>query len=401
MRKLHENLARAATSVLESVLLRQQRASRTLAKTVQLHPKWGSRDRKVLYTIVYDILRWKRYYAYLLDPKDENPTIEKLLGCWCVLKDFVWDQANPTDGKKKLSLYQSTSLPIAVKASFPDWLFKLGNSEIPSEWEKEFPAMNSQAGIALRINRIRSHPIKVQALLKDQFRIPSEYQNEYPDALLLTQGRKLEKNPLFLKGFFEIQDIHSQKIAPFTQAQPKDCVIDLCAGAGGKSLHLAARMRNQGVIRAYDVDPNKLKELVKRAKRAGATLIKTHCIRSNTDLTANDAWADVVLIDAPCSGLGTLKRNPEIKWRLTPAHLQKLLHTQAMLLDQAAGWVKPNGRLVYATCSVLPSENKQQIAQFLQRHPEFQLEIDQTYFCHQSDFDGFYMARLQKKHNCE
>ena len=230
-----------------------------------------------------------------------------------------------------------------------------------------------------------------------QFQIKSEWDPAYPDALLLSQGRKWDTNPLFKKGIFEIQDIHSQQIAPFTKVQPNDQAIDLCAGAGGKTLHLAALMRNQGLIKAFDIEANKLKELNKRAKRAGAKIIQVKCITSENDILGLKNWANVVLIDAPCSGLGTLKRNPEIKWRLTHEQLSKLLSIQKNLLQQAAGWVKPNGVLTYATCSILPSENRLQVQSFLKTHPEFKLESDVTYYAHQSAFDGFYMARLRKK----
>jgi 16S rRNA (cytosine967-C5)-methyltransferase len=155
-------------------------------------------------------------------------------------------------------------------------------------------------------------------------------------------------------------------------------------------------MRNKGSLRAYDIEANKLKELQRRARRANAKIIQTEILKQGATLPENENWADVVLVDAPCSGLGTLKRNPELKWRLTEATLKSLQQTQTALLQQAAPWIKPNGVLVYATCSILPSENQQIVNTFLNSHEGFQLEEEQSYYAHQSSFDGFYMARMKK-----
>ena len=394
MPKLHNNLAIAGLTVLKSVLNEQKRASRILSQTIVCHPKWGARDRKPLYTLVYDVLRWKRYYAFLLQDSNNNNTVDALLACWCKLNEYTSEILNEV---KLITPPNPDSAPPAITASFPDWLFTLGAAELGSIWKKEYRALNEQAAVSLRVNRLKSSPKKVQSQLVQQFQIKSEWDPAYPDALLLSQGRKWDTNPLFKKGIFEIQDIHSQQIAPFTKVQPNDQVIDLCAGAGGKTLHLAALMRNQGLIKAFDIEANKLKELNKRAKRAGAKIIQVKCITSENDILGLKNWANVVLIDAPCSGLGTLKRNPEIKWRLTHEQLSKLLSIQKNLLQQAAGWVKPNGVITYATCSILPSENRLQVQSFLNTHPEFKLESDVTYYAHQSAFDGFYMARLRKK----
>ena len=393
MAKIHPNLALAAQSVLTSVLEDGKRASRTLSKALMAHPKWGARDRKLIYSIVFDVLRWKRYYSFLIHHQDKEADTTTLLACWCQLNNYLAPSLVPTTLEPILDL---TTLPLALQTSYPDWLFELGQKELDTIWEKECKALNEQAAVAIRVNRLKSFPKKIQSQLAQQYRITSEWRPEYPDALLLSQGRKWETNPLFRKGFFEIQDVHSQQIAPFTEVQPGDHVIDLCAGAGGKTLHLAALMRNRGQIKAYDTVSFKLKELRKRAKRAGAKIIEVETITPKTDWRSNQVWADVVLIDAPCSGLGTLRRNPEIKWRLTQVKLDALMALQQQLLEQASEWVKPQGVLVYATCSILPSENSKQIDSFLSSHPEFTLESAIHHYAWQSPFDGFFMARLRK-----
>lgn len=393
MRKLHANLAQAALEIIKQVLQDSVRASRALSKAIQHNPKWGARDRKLIYTIVYDILRWKRKYEALLSLVNTATKTEQLLHYWCFLNQY---QKPETKKEIPLNIKKDTSLTPAEMAAFPDWIFELGKKELGDVWPKECTALNEKAEVALRVNRLRAHPKKVQQQLDAKYNIPSHYSSKYPDALLLAAGRKLDKNPLFLKGFFEIQDAHSQKIAPFTNVQPGMAVIDLCAGAGGKSLHLAALMRNKGTIKAFDIVPNKLKELRKRGQRAGVKIIQTEPITRTTDFKQLNAWADVVLIDAPCSGLGTLKRNPEIKWRLTPERLDELKALQEQLLTQASSWLKPNGVMVYATCSILPSENEQQITTFLTQHPEFEVEEQHAFFAHQSPYDGFFMVRLRR-----
>lgn len=391
MRKLHDNIAVAAIESLKNVLQENKRTSRVLQKMIATHPKWGARDRKMLYTIVFDCLRWRRLFAHYIQTPTESTTPEQLLTVWCHKNDSLWADALPM----RLIDDPQEQSPV-VQASYPDWLFELGQKELPSYWEKEYPALNQQAGVSLRTNRLRTHPKKLQEELASRYQIESQIVPDTPDALQLTQRRKLDRNALFLKGYFEIQDAHSQKVAPFTQLIPGMNVIDLCAGAGGKSLQLAALMRNKGNLRAYDIEANKLKELQRRARRAGAKIIRTEVLEQGATLPENENWADVVLIDAPCSGLGTLKRNPELKWRLTEATLKNLQQTQTALLEQAAPWVKPNGVLVYATCSILPSENQQIVSTFLKNHKCFHLEEEQGFYAHQSAFDGFYMARMKK-----
>ena len=391
MRKLHDNIALAAIESLKAVLQENKRTSRVVQKMIATHPKWGARDRKLLYAIVFDCLRWRRLFAHCIQTPMETTTPGQLLTVWCHKNDSLWTDALPLTLS---DIPQERSA--VVEASYPDWLFELGQKELPDYWGKEYPALNQQAAVSIRTNRLRTHPQKLKEELASRYQIESKIIPDAPDALQLTQGRKLDKNALFLKGYFEIQDAHSQKVAPFTQLTQGMNVIDLCAGAGGKSLQLAALMHNKGSLRAYDIEANKLKELQRRARRAGARIIQTEILKQGATLPENENWADVVLVDAPCSGLGTLKRNPELKWRLTEATLKSLQQTQTALLQQAAPWIKPNGVLVYATCSILPSENQQIVNTFLNSHEGFQLEEEQSYYAHQSSFDGFYMARMKK-----
>lgn len=399
MRKLHPNQAEAIANALSIILEENKRASRVLENFIEEHPKWGARDRSLFYGAVYDILRWKRLYSFYADLKDTDLPYWSWLKTWCILHDYSipdWNEMDCTPHLSKEEILALSPPQEAVKHSFPDWLFELGEKELGGIWKKQCHELNQQAGISLRVNRLKASPKKVQTELNEKYQVETILSKKYPDALLLPKGRKLNKNPLFTHGYFEIQDANSQQIAPFCRVEPGMNVIDLCAGAGGKTLHFAALMRNKGTIRAYDVEPNKLKELNRRAKRAKLTLLEAAVLNEKTLMQANTNWADVLLIDAPCSGLGTLKRSPEIKWNLRPETLKSLQETQRELLFKGANWVKKGGSMVYATCSILPSENEEQVALFLKENADFNLIEQKNILPSESAFDGFYMARLQK-----
>jgi 16S rRNA (cytosine967-C5)-methyltransferase len=217
-----------------------------------------------------------------------------------------------------------------------------------------------------------------------------------PDALVLEAGKSLPK-AMRLDGRVEIQDAGSQTIAPLLAPQPGQRIVDACSGAGGKSLHLAALMKNDGRVFAMDVDERKLTELTRRAKRANANrCISTKPITATTP-TDFAGVADGLLIDAPCSGLGTLKRQPDLKWRLKPAAVERVQGIQKELLGVYSGMLKPGGRLVYATCSILPSENRAAVDHFLAGNADFRLLEERPISPAATGFDGFYAAVLEKR----
>jgi 16S rRNA (cytosine967-C5)-methyltransferase len=220
----------------------------------------------------------------------------------------------------------------------------------------------------------------------------------YKDALELDERANVFSTKAFKDGFFEVQDASSQLVAEFLDVQPGQRVVDTCAGAGGKSLHLAALMENKGQVIALDIYENKLKELKRRAKRARAHNIDTRTIDTTKVVKKLYNSADRVLIDAPCSGLGVLSRNPDAKWKLQPEFLEKIRNTQAEILDRYSKIMKDDGKMVYATCSVLPSENQKQVQAFLNRESgkDFVLMKEKTVLAHKSGYDGFYMALLEK-----
>jgi 16S rRNA (cytosine967-C5)-methyltransferase len=201
---------------------------------------------------------------------------------------------------------------------------------------------------------------------------------------------------MFKEGLFEVQDASSQNVGLFLQIEPGMRVIDACAGAGGKSLHLAALLKNKGRIIAMDVEQWKLDELKKRSRRAGATNIEPRLIDSTKAIKRLHNTADRLLLDVPCSGLGVLKRNPDAKWKLTPEFITSMEKTQQELLESYSSMLKPGGLMVYSTCSLLPAENEKQVEAFLSRHKEQYELVKEKRHWPSEGFDGFYMALIKK-----
>ncbi len=276
----------------------------------------------------------------------------------------------------------------------PDWLDDRLCEEIGEDlWSRELSALNQRAPVYLRINPLKGDSDEVIDWLTSEG-VDVEPISGVPGALRLAEGRVISKQ-LLADGRIEIQDAGSQCIVPLLGAEPGERVIDACSGAGGKALQLAAVMSNEGRIYAMDVDERKLAELKQRARRAGARNI---VIKPITDTTAADFFevADRLLIDAPCSGLGTLKRQPDLKWRLRPATIERARVIQRQLLLEYSKMLKPGGRLVYATCSILPSENWH-VVQTLLETGGFNLIEERKLSPSVDGFDGFYAAALKKR----
>jgi 16S rRNA (cytosine967-C5)-methyltransferase len=258
--------------------------------------------------------------------------------------------------------------PVAPAGIAPAWLeAKLAATLGPDE----LPALLERAPLDLRVNRLKATR---EAVLDElPHAVPGTLS---PDALRLPEGTKVEALPAFVEGRVEVQDEGSQLIAAACAAHPGALVVDLCAGAGGKTLALAAAMEGQGRLIACDVDRPRLSRLAPRAERAGATFIETRLLDGGREAKALAdlvGQADVVLIDAPCSGTGTWRRNPEARWRLTPERLERLRAMQAHVLACGAPLVKPGGRLVYAVCSLLDEEGKDRVETFLVANPGWEV----------------------------
>lgn len=394
--KLHRNTSAAVVEALRQIFEENRYADKVIEKVLKQDSRWGARDRRFIAETTYDIVRWYRWFRELAQAKGSD--FWKLLGVWCVLNQIdlpAWDEFRGVSVRNILERQKQPLYARKTRQSIPDWLDELGEKELGTErWEQELKALNEQAQVVLRANALRVERNKLRDILRDE-NIETKVLPAYPEALVLEERQNIFGSPSFKDGLFEVQDAGSQAIAPYLRAEPGMKVIDACAGAGGKSLHLAALMKNKGRIIAMDTEKWKLDELQKRARRAGATNIEARVIDSGKVVKRLAGSADRLLLDVPCSGLGVLKRNPDAKWKLSADFISKVRELQQHIIQDYCDMLKPGGMMVYSTCSILPSENAKQVQQFLLSKPEFEL-VEERHIFPSEGFDGFYMALLRR-----
>ncbi|GGK19936.1 RNA methyltransferase [Yeosuana aromativorans] len=402
--RLHRNLCFSVIDGLTLIFNEGNYADKVIQQLLKRDKRWGARDRAFVAETTYDIVRWKRLYAEIAEVKEpfDRDNLWRMFAVWATLKGIKlpdWTYFENTPTRKIKGRFDELSKIRKLRESIPDWLDELGEKELgKAVWTKEIAALNEQADVILRVNTLKTTKEALQAELFDQD-IETDVLPNYPNALKLKERANVFQTEQFKNGLFEVQDASSQLVAEFLNVQPGMRVVDTCAGAGGKTLHIASLMENKGQIIALDIYANKLHELKRRAKRNGAHNIETRSIESTKVIKKLYDKADRVLIDAPCSGLGVLRRNPDAKWKLQPDFVETIKQTQQDILQQYSRMVKVGGQLVYATCSVLPSENQKQIDTFLtsESGKNFTFVKDNKVLAHKSGFDGFYMALLERK----
>ncbi len=363
-------------------------ASRELERLFAANPKWGKRDRAFVAQTTWEIVRWRRALEHAAQNGEARFLVAaELLKSGAELPDFA-----PFEGIDAASIrarLEPGEMSRALRESIPDWLDELGERELGAHWDAEIAALNGEAPVVLRANTLKITRDNLKNRLQEA-EVETSILEGLPDALQLETRKSIAHLTLYKEGFFEIQDAASQLVAPFLEVESGMKVLDACAGAGGKSLHLAALLGNRGHLVASDSAAEKLIELRRRAARNGVSCLET---RPPDKLRGQ---FERVLIDAPCSGLGTLRRQPDLKWRLTPEFLAKIQEKQREILDFYAPMTQIGGKLVYATCSVLPSENERQIEGFLARNSDFEWEESRSISVAETGFDGFFMARLKR-----
>ncbi|MDG1509366.1 MAG: methyltransferase domain-containing protein [Flavobacteriaceae bacterium] len=402
--RLHRNLVYTVIDSIRDIFNEGIYADKAVEKALKRDKRWGSRDRKFVAETIYEIVRWKRLYAEIADVKEpfDRNNLWRIFSVWCVLKGIAlpdWNQIEPTPTRRIKGRFDELSRIRKFRESIPDWIDEMAISELGEElWTKELAALNKQAEVILRTNTLNTTKEALQKELREDS-IFTEFIPNHPDALRLLERANVFKTEAFHKGYFEVQDASSQLVAEYLEVAPGMKVIDTCAGAGGKTLHLASFMKNKGQIIAMDIYESKLRKLKVRARRNKIHNIDMRVIDSTKPIKKLHGKADRVLIDAPCSGLGVLRRNPDSKWKLQPEFLENIKKVQQDILQKYSKMVKPGGKLVYATCSVLPSENQLQIAEFLtsESGKDFILVKDNKVLAHLSGYDGFYMALLERK----
>jgi 16S rRNA (cytosine967-C5)-methyltransferase len=423
----------AAIEVLGDIMERHRPASAALADWGRGHRFAGSGDRSAIGTLVYDALRKRTSLAWRMG--EETPralALAALRFTWALPPDEIaalcdgsQHAPEPLTGAERERLSSETvsgeAMPGAIAADVPGWLFPEFEAAFGGNSVAEGEALAARAPIDLRVNLLKADRAKVLKALGKYHAAPTPFS---PAGVRIPAPGPMRKNPnveaeaAHGRGWFEVQDEASQIAAYLSGAGPRLQVLDLCAGSGGKTLAMAALMQNTGQIHAFDADKQRLRPIFDRLKRAGARNVQVLEAGDEAALDALAGRMDAVFADAPCSGSGVWRRRPDAKWRLTPEALAQRIAEQRAVLERAASLVKPGGRLVYATCSVLASENREQTRWFLARMPDFAIRpwreawqasglgtppaggddggaLQLTPFQHGTD--GFYVSILEKR----
>jgi 16S rRNA (cytosine967-C5)-methyltransferase len=370
-----------AIEALEGCLAFSRPADARLSAFFRAYPKLGARDRAMVAETVYGVLRQYR----VLEVLSERPTPRRLVFAWLArygghnLRQFELrlegkGKEHDLEWIKRVKAANLDDLPPAVRLNLPDWLYDRLNAQYGDSLSDLMAALNRSAPLDLRANPQKMEREAVLSALAAEGveAVPTPYS---PLGLRLAGKPGLQKHPLFLEGAVEVQDEGSQLLGLLLGPKRGEMVCDFCAGAGGKTLLLGALMKNTGRLYAFDVAEKRLANLKPRLARSGLSNVHPQLITDERDqkLKRLVGKFDRVLVDAPCSGLGTLRRNPDLKWRQTEASVAELTVKQAAILASAARLVKPAGRLVYAACSLLAEENEDIVSAFLAAHPDYRL----------------------------
>jgi 16S rRNA (cytosine967-C5)-methyltransferase len=374
----------AAIELIDTIDAQRVPAAKALKEWGTAHRYAGSGDRAAISGLLWDVLRRRASSAWLMDADTSRARVLGMLKlergmdveAIAALCDGGRFAPEPLSDAERAALTTRTldKAPAHIAGDYPEWLDGYLAQAFGDDRVAEATAMASRAPLDLRVNTLKAKREKVEGALAYLGAKPTPWS---PIGLRIELGADA-KNPgihaeeVFIKGAVEVQDEGSQLAALLSAAKPGEQVIDLCAGAGGKTLALAAMMQGKGRLIATDHDKRQLAPIHERLSRAGIHNADVRAPKGDADpLSDIKASADLVLIDAPCTGTGTWRRNPDAKWRMRPGALEVRLKDQAEVLDRAAGLVKPGGRIAYITCSVLPPENGEQVRAFIERHPEF------------------------------
>ena len=381
----------AATEILIDLETNHRPADRVIAYYFNNNRYIGSKDKKIISEVVYGVLRHRGLIDWALERVGAPVKARTRVAAWLQLKGGekdlreiysgekyappkLWRTEKPVLDVVKEVNKNKKDMPAYARFGFPQWLEETLNDAYGADLPALMESLNTQAQTDLRTNTLKTTPDDLTLRLAEEgYKVtPAPF---VAQGLRLDDPKNLFQLPIFKEGLFEVQDAGSQLIATICGAEPGQKVTDFCAGAGGKTLALAATMANKGVLSAGDVIPQKLVELKKRLKRAGVDNAVLHEWSSETDqwVKRHKNTQDVVLLDVPCSGSGVWRRNPDAKWHLTPERLAELCDIQKNILESASRLVKKGGRLVYATCSILPQENMHQIESFISGENNFKI----------------------------
>ncbi|MBX2849779.1 MAG: RsmB/NOP family class I SAM-dependent RNA methyltransferase [Acidiferrobacterales bacterium] len=378
----------ATIELLDLIKESKYPADRIMAKYFREHRYIGSKDKFVISEQFYAILRQRLGLSYLLNKHNLSHSSRNMAALLIHRQErsiadyFNGEKYSPValhqgdiDSLRGIDFAELEHAPEHVKLNVPEWIAPRLKAVLGDSFEDEMSAINQRASTDIRVNLIKSNIQQVSELIK---------KNDYDFSLskISAWGLSFQQRVAlfnleeFKQGWFEVQDQGSQLLAQLTAVRPGERVVDFCAGAGGKTLAMAAMMQNKGVIYACDLHTKRLDNLRKRVKRAGVHNVRVHVLSTEKDkwVKQQKGKADLVLIDAPCTGTGTWRRSPDSRWNLRPEDLDELIELQRSILQSASRLVRPGGRLVYATCSILMEENESQTQLFLAENTHFKAE---------------------------
>lgn len=400
--KHHSNHIKAIFAVLKDLFDNNEYADKAIEKVMRANKYWDVRERSFVSDVSYDMIRnWRLLYvASGVEGKLTEKNLWTIFGTYLIFDGYVLPESTyfkHLNEKKIISQLEKFYKIRKIRESVPDWLDNLGEKELGKDWDKIIRALNQPPTVVLRANSLKTSPKELVKVLEDEKINDASLILWSPDAVELKFPRNVFRTEAFHRGLFEVQDASSQMVSEFLNVSPGMRVIDACAGAGGKTLHLAALMKNKGRIIALDVKDKKLQELKKRAARADVRIIETRKIDSSKVVKRLKDTADRLLLDVPCSGLGVLRRNPDSKWKLDMAEIERVKKIQRDILSSFPEMTKVGGKMVYATCSILPSEGEEQVKWFLEQvGNKWTLLGEKRYSPEVHHADGFYMALLER-----
>ena len=426
--KFYRPLFQPLLDALEVVFTETKPATQVIEAVFKSHKKWGSQDRRLFAETFYDIIKHRIFLEKALEKdlgcveEDDFPQMAKdkmakdkmlkdgslvifyllIQGHKIIIPELlqsllykkIQEQVNSCKKPSLKNLIQDSPFPLEVKNSIPHKLHQICQEEVLSvSLQKYYTEIQKKAHLFLRVNSFKSTVQNLAVTLeKEEFSV--EKVGDW--GLKVLKNPRVFKTQSFKNGEFEVQDGGSQCIAPFLDPQPGDFVVDACAGAGGKSLHLSNLMKNKGRIVALDIYQWKLDELHRRAKRNGSHNIETRLITSSKVIKRLHSKANYLLLDVPCTGSGVFRRNPDAKYRWDQASFKNIQDIQRQILQSYAPLLKSKGVMVYSTCSVFDSENQKQVHRFLDENSGWTLDKEVSINVGDDGFDGYYMARLFK-----
>ena len=408
--KIHQPIIDAVIVCLKAVFEEGKVADKEVSFLLKQHKNFGSRDRSMIAESVYDIVRWKYKYTHQLEMY--NPAFSKykhlllvsLLNRKYSIKNPELFEVSPEEINALTKVTEQTIAVKHIEQSYPEDFYTFCLESIGEKWHELAKALNQKPSVFIRVNALKMPMINGQPPTDAFIELVKKENIEAANTgtencIQILSKNNLKNSDFYKQGLFEFQDIGSQAIGNFlfdsiaeTSKINDINILDLCAGAGGKTLHLSALLKNKGKIYATDYKASRLKNLQQRAEQAGCENIKIIDFKEVKQLKN----LDYILMDAPCSGTGTFKRQADLKYKITPEKIQEYQTIQASLLNEYKNLLQKNGKLIYATCSILPQENELQIQGFLKNNPGFKLEKFKQLLPTEYDGDGFYMACLSK-----